>query len=226
MTALSLAQLQKEIGHVFQNKDLIRDALTHSSTGNRRNYERLEFLGDRVLGLVVAQLLYEKFPDEVEGDLARRLAALVQGELLAVMARKLNLGAYVEFSLSERDAGGAENDNILADVFEAVIGALYLEGGLPKCRALIETHWADQLFENTAPPQHPKTELQEWAQGLGLPLPEYEIVGQSGPDHAPVFDVRLRVAGYADVTVQGRSRQAAEREAAQIFMTQLQKKTS
>ena len=140
-----------------------------------------------MLGLSIAELLYERFPAEPEGDLAKRLAALVQGKQLAHIARKINLGDYIDFSDAERSAGGAENDNILADVFESVLGALYLDTGYEKCRALIERLWEDSFYDMKAPPQHPKTALQEWAQGKSLPLPEYKIIKQSGPDHAPVF---------------------------------------
>lgn len=220
MPTLPIEDLEKKIGHSFGDKNFIKDALTHSSTGQAKNYERLEFLGDRVLGLTVAQMLFKKFPDEPEGDLAKRLSALVQGSFLAQIARKINLGAYVEFSEAERQAGGRENENILADVFEAVIGALYLDGGFDKCHDMIEELWAESFFEMKAPPQHPKTTLQEWAQGRSLPLPSYEIVGQSGPDHAPVFDVQLSVEGFDAITAQGNSRQEAEKNAATLFIQQ------
>ena len=222
MAALPIDKLEKAIGHVFKNKDLLQDALTHSSTGNENNYERLEFLGDRVLGLIITEMLFEKFPDETEGDLAKRLAALVQGSMLAVVAKQIDLGAYVVFSPAEREAGGAENVNILADAFEALIGGLYLDAGFDECHDLIEKLWANHLFEMKAPPQHPKTALQEWAQGNGLPLPTYEIAGQSGPDHAPLFDIKLSVQGYKPVTAQGRSRQEAEKEAALAFLIQIE----
>lgn len=211
--------LEIAIGHRFKNKNLLEDALTHSSTGLDKNYERLEFLGDRVLGLIMAELLYSRFPEEREGDLAKRQAALVQGSLLAEIAREIDLGRFVEFSQAEREAGGGENINILADVFEAVIGAMYLDGGFEICRTLVERCWASRLYQMKAPPQHPKTRLQEWAQSRGLPLPIYKIAGQSGPDHAPLFDVALSVAGFDDVVVQGRSRQAAEKLAAEAFIT-------
>ena len=217
-------QLKSYINHDFKDTELLRDALTHSSTGHEKNYERLEFLGDRVLGLIVAELLFEKFSDEAEGDLAKRLAALVQGTFLADRARDINLGSYIDFSEAERQAGGAENDNILADVFEALLGALYLDGGFQKCHDLIERLWDDHFFEMEAPPQHPKTALQEWAQGLGLPLPSYEISDQSGPDHAPVFEVTLCIQGHADIVAQGRSRQEAEKEAAAAFLQKVSDK--
>jgi ribonuclease-3 len=213
-----LENLEKEIGHVFKNRDYLEKAVTHSSTGHDKNYERLEFLGDRVLGLIIAQILYQKFPQEDEGDLAKRLSALVQGVTIARIAAHINLGSYVLFSDAERQAGGAANENILADVFEAVIGALYLDSGFEKCQNLIERLWADNFFEMKAPPRHPKTIVQEWAQGSGLPLPEYKIIGQRGPDHMPEFDVRLVIKGYPEIVAQGGSRQEAEKNAAQKFI--------
>lgn len=225
MTAAPAAKLEKALGHSFQDPGLLRDALTHSSAGNAKNYERLEFLGDRVLGLVISELLYEKFPGEAEGDLAKRLAALVQGSLLAEVAQEINLGAYVIFSDAEAQAGGAKNENILSDVMEAVLGALYLDGGLERCRLLIEGLWAGRLYDMKTPPQHPKTELQEWAQGRGLPLPVYKITAQHGPDHAPVFEIELSVRGYDAVTAQGPTRQDAEKAAAGAFMARIGKKS-
>lgn len=214
----SLAKLEKEFGHVFRNKHYARAALTHASSGNGVNYERLEFLGDRVLGLVIAKFLYDTFPDEAEGDLAKRLAALVRGELLGEIAETIGLGSYIVFSGAEAHAGGAKNANILSDVLEALIGALYLDSGYEKCRKLIERLWADHFFEMKTPPQHPKTALQEWAQGAGLPLPSYKIIKQHGPDHAPVFEIELSVKGYRPVTAQGNSRQEAEKQAALQFL--------
>jgi ribonuclease-3 len=216
----TLEPLQDALGYVFRDGAILASALTHASTGEK-NYERLEFLGDRVLGLVVAETLYEKFPGEVEGDLAKRLAALVRGELLAKIAANLNLGTYISLSTAERSAGGGDNENILADALEALIGAVYLDGGLPPCRKLIATLWDGHFEDMKTPPMHPKTAVQEWAQGRGLPLPEYKISGQSGPDHAPIFAVTLSVPGYDDVTAEGRSRQAAEKEAARIFMEKI-----
>lgn len=210
----ALSGLEKKIGYSFKDQELAQQALTHSSTGGIKNYERLEFLGDRVLGLVIAASLFEKFPEEKEGDLAKRLASLVQGETLALIAAQISLGKHIYFSSSEREAGGAENAHILADVFEALIGAMYLDGGLEPCRIFIEAQWSEIFHTMKKPPQHPKTELQEWAQGKGLPLPSYEITGQSGPDHAPVFEITLNVKGYATITAQGRSRAEAEKNAA------------
>lgn len=213
-----IEELQDEIGYHFKNESLLRTALTHSSTGEQENYERLEFLGDRVLGLVIATLLFKKFPKEQEGDLAKRLASLVQGKTLAELSERISLGDYIFFSNAEAASGGAKNDHILADVFEALIGALYLDGGYEYCANLIQTHWQDVLYTMRRPPQHPKTEVQEWAQGKGLPLPNYEIIAQSGPDHAPTFDVRLSVKGHPPVIAKGNSRADAEKSAARKFM--------
>ena len=220
MSVKPVTELEIRIAHHFQDKDLIRAALTHSSAAAGYNYELLEFLGDRVLGLVIAELLYTRFPKEPEGDLAKRLAALVQGSFLAKISQELELGAYITLSDAEAQAGGAENDNILADIFESLIGALYLDGGFEKCQKLIHKLWADRLDVMKEPPQHPKTQVQEWTQGQGLGLPEYRIVAQSGPDHAPVFDIELRVEGFDPVVAQGKSRQFAEKEAAREFMKQ------
>ncbi|MFP4314083.1 MAG: ribonuclease III [Alphaproteobacteria bacterium] len=214
----SPAELENHIGHEFRDKALLKMALTHSSTGETTNYERIEFLGDRVLGLVVSEILYEKFADEKEGDLAKRLASLVQGSWLAKIAMDINLGEYMSFSESERCSGGGANVNLLADGLEALIGAMYLDAGLPACRDFITRFWGDAFYEMKKPPQHPKTALQEWAQGQGLPLPTYKIINQSGPDHAPVFDIELNVQGYDRLIAQGRSRQIAEKEAAKAFI--------
>ncbi|MCB1721191.1 MAG: ribonuclease III [Rhodospirillales bacterium] len=220
MSVKPITELEARIAHRFQDSALIRVALTHSSAAAGYNYERLEFLGDRVLGLVIAELLYTRFPKEPEGDLAKRLAALVQGSFLAKISQELELGAYITLSDAEAQAGGAENDNILADIFESLIGALYLDGGFEKCQKLIHELWADRLDVMKEPPQHPKTQVQEWTQAQGLGLPEYRIVAQSGPDHAPVFDIELRVEGFDPIVAQGKSRQNAEKEAAREFMKQ------
>ncbi|MFK7840446.1 MAG: ribonuclease III [Bdellovibrionales bacterium] len=218
-----LTALQEQINYTFQNLNLLEIAFTHSSTGAKHNYERLEFLGDRVLGLTVSETLYKKFPNEPEGHLAKRLSALVQGSFLAQIAREMELGQYIVFSDSESASGGADNDNILADVFESMIGALYLDSNYETCRDLICKLWGDRFDTMKKPPQHPKTRLQEWAQSKNLHLPRYEIAAQSGPDHAPVFDISLKIEGYESVTVQGPSRQEAEKRAAQTFIEKHEK---
>ncbi len=142
--------------------------------------------------------------------------------MLAALSVKISLCDYIHFSQAERSPGGCENENILADVFEALIGALYLDAGLEACRTLITELWEEVIHTMKTPPQHPKTALQEWAQGAALPLPEYTIVGQSGPDHAPLFDVELKVKGHPDIVAQGRTRQEAEKEAARTFLEKVQ----
>jgi ribonuclease-3 len=215
-----LSKIYAIIGHTFRDPALPAMALTHASASVNATYERLEFLGDRVLGLVVAQILYEKFPDEAEGALARRLAALVQGRTLADVAREIGLGDFISLSESERNAGGGDNEHILADVMEALLGALYLDAGLGACHAMIEKLWGERFYRMEEPPTHPKTALQEWAQAKGLALPQYKISNQSGPDHAPVFEISLFVGGYEAIKAEGRSRQEAEKRAARLFMEQ------
>ncbi len=219
----SLDLLQQVINHQFRDAGLLVAAMTHASTGTDTNYERLEFLGDRVLSLVMAALLYAHFPEEPEGDLAKRHAALVQGALLAVIAREINLGDYLILSDSERASGGAENENMLADGLEAMFGALYLDAGLAPCAALIEKLWGDRVNKLSAPPQDPKTALQEWAQQRGLPLPLYEVLARSGPDHAPQFTMRVTVQGFTPAQATAGTRRAAEKQSAHILLEELKK---
>lgn len=216
----SVKDIQAAFGLSFHDEALLKTALTHASTAEGFTYERLEFLGDRVLGMAVAETLYIKFPDEPEGDLARRLAALVQGTTLSEIARDNDLGTYISLSESERNAGGGENDHILADVMEAILGALYLDQGFKSCQDFITRLWADRFYNMNRPPQHPKTMVQEWAQSKNLPLPDYTITNQSGPDHAPEFEIQITVEGHPPVSAQGKSRQDAEKAAAKAFIKQ------
>ena len=204
------------LGYEFADPALLRRALLHRSAAPKgdRGYERLEFLGDRVLALVVTDMLMAAFPSENEGALARRLAGLVRRETLADAARGLGLGAFIRLSRSEDDSGGRDNEMILADVCEAVIGALYQDGGLDAARSFVQRHWAGRLAAAIKPPKDAKTALQEWAQGRGLPLPGYRIVSRSGPDHAPEFVVAVEVEGHAPERGAGPSRRLAEQAAA------------
>jgi ribonuclease-3 len=217
-----IAALENKINHSFSDKTFIERALTHSSAGMKYNYERLEFLGDRVLGLTMAHLLFKTFPKEREGDMAKRHAALVQGKTLAIVANKINLGELMVFSEAERAAGGAQNANILADGLEGMLGALYLDAGLDKCAQIIEELWGDLITTMNKPPQDPKTALQEWAQARALTLPQYELVGKEGPDHAPVFEVRVSVEGYPAWKTTGSSRRKAEKDAAAMLLAHLE----
>lgn len=213
-----LDALSARLGHRFDRPALLRQALTHASGVARGrhgdSYERLEFLGDRVLSLVVAELLIEGFPDEREGEIARRHAALVRREALAEVAAGIDLGAAILLSRGEAEAGGHRNPAILADVCEAVIAALYIDGGLECARGFIERHWRPRIDAEARPPMDAKTTLQEWAQGRSLPLPSYRETGRQGPDHGPVFTVEVAVVGQASVRGTGASKREAQQAAA------------
>jgi len=212
-------------GYGFRDQALARLALTHRSAGGRgrtKTYERLEFLGDRVLALVVADLLYDAFPKEDEGALAKRLVALVRRETLAEVALALGLPPLIEMSRGEEDAGGRENPAILADVCEALIGAIYRDGGLSAAQAFIRRNWTDRMASTEKPPKDAKTELQEWAQGRGLELPDYQEVERSGPDHAPVFTIEVVVGDYSPERGEGPTKRAAEQLAAERMLERLE----
>jgi ribonuclease-3 len=230
------------LGHEFARPELLAEALTHPSAlglqrqarrGKRRasrrsaggvargDYERLEFLGDRVLGLVVADLLWRRFPTESEGPLTRRLTNLVRRDALARVADSLGLDRYLLLSPSEAAAGAARNPGILADVLEAVIAAIYLDGGFAAAFGFVERLSAPLILEMDGPPRDPKTSLQEWAQARGLPLPSYELVATSGPDHAPRFTVAVRVKGQGEASATASSKRAAETGAAAALLERL-----
>lgn len=218
--------LESALEHTFRDPNLLRRALTHSSTARNRTErvstnERLEFLGDRVLGLVVARMLFLRFPDEEEGQLARRHAALVRREALARVAEGMGLGEYVVMARSEDDSGGRSNPATLANTCEAVIAALYLDGGLDCAETFITRFWAPLMDEDLSPPKDAKTALQEWAQGHGLPLPTYTQTARSGPDHAPTFTIEVAIEGHAPATASGPSKRAAEQTAAEVLLVQI-----
>lgn len=212
------AKLYLSLGHSFRRPELLDEALTHSSAGAGRDYERLEFLGDRVLGLVVSRLLLQRFPDEKVGQLARRHAALVSEETLARVAERVGLGEFVRLSPGEEQAGGRANAALLADCGEAVIAALYLDGGMEAAERFIALQWTPMMAEAVRPPKDAKTALQEWAQGKGLPLPAYALVERSGPDHDPTFTVAAELRGLPRATASGKSKRAAEQLAAQALL--------
>lgn len=221
-----LERLEGALGHRFADRALLRRALVHTSTGGRRkdSYERLEFLGDRVLGLAVAEMLYETFPDEEEGALAKRYTQLVRGETLARVAQALDLGPHVVLAPSEADAGGRDNPSILSDVCEAVLAALYLDGGLAPAVALVRRFFTPLMAEDLAPPKDAKTTLQEWAQGRGLALPAYREVARSGPAHEPIFEVSVSVEGEPPASASGPSKRVAEQTAAEALLSRLRAK--
>ena len=219
----SLSALAAALGHDFSDPALLQQALVHASASGRvgQANERLEFLGDRVLGLVVADLLFRRFAHEEEGGLARRFAVLVSRESLAQVAGEIGLAAHLRLARGEDDSGGRANPAILADACEAVIAALYLDGGLEPARRFIERAWAELVNQDLCPPQDAKTALQEWAQGQGLKLPAYSIVATAGPPHDPVFTVEVRVEGVAPARAEGRSKRAAEQAAAAVLLERL-----
>ncbi|CCQ73575.1 ribonuclease III [Magnetospira sp. QH-2] len=213
--------LEKAIGHRFSDSALLERALTHSSliSGIGSN-ERLEFLGDRVLGLGVAELLYQRFPDEEEGPLARRFAAVVSQPALADVARLLNLGRHLNLARSEEDGGGRDNPALLSDACEALIAALYLDGGMEVALTFVRRLWAPLIDADLSPPKDAKTALQEWAQGRGKSLPQYREVGRDGPSHAPVFTMEACVEGLGQARANGTSKRAAEQAAAVLLLNQ------
>jgi len=220
-----LSELERSLGHRFTDSGLLAHALTHSGHGHGRSgsidNERLEFLGDRVLGLVIAHLLLERFPNAQEGQLGPRLTALVRREALADAAQSIDLGAFLVLAPADAAAGARLQPKFLADACEAVIAALYLDGGLEAARQFIARTWEKLFNKVMALPIEPKTALQEWAQGHGKPLPLYSVIGSAGRAHAPEFDVRLEVQGLEPVLARGPSKRVAERAAAIILLQRL-----
>ena len=220
----AIAELERGIGYSFSDRDLLERALTHSSVGDGakavRHNERLEFLGDRVLNLVAAERLMALDPDAREGEMSRLMASLVNYHACARAARACGLPEAMRLSASASKVGARDSDAVLGDACEALIAALYIDGGLETARAFFLKFWAEAFARLDEPrSKDPKTQLQEWAQGRGLPLPAYEVVDREGPDHAPCFTVQVVVAGYAPERAQGRSRQDAEKAAAQTMLT-------
>ncbi|MBM3504666.1 MAG: ribonuclease III [Alphaproteobacteria bacterium] len=218
--------LAARIGYRFNDPALLEEALTHSSierrpTNDRRDNDRLEFLGDRVLGLVVAHRLTRADPDADAGALARRFAALVREEALAEVARSLGLGEFLRFSRAEREAGGANKPAILADACEALIGALYLDGGLAVAEAFVERQWSEVMAEATAITKDPKTALQEWAQARGLAPPTYHDISRAGPDHDPLFTVEVEVSGFPRHRGDGANKRRAQQVAAAALLDEI-----
>lgn len=199
---------------------LYHEALTHGSSG-AGDYQRLEFLGDRVLGLVIASELFRRFPKAAEGELSSRLHALASGETCARIAHGLDLSAHVLFGAQAISDGGRQSDNVAADVLEALIGALWLDLGEEAARRFIVARWGPMIEGQVAAPKHPKAALQEWALARKRKPPEYRLVRREGPDHAPRFLVAVAVGKLAEATGEGASKQAAEKAAAAALLDQL-----
>jgi ribonuclease-3 len=222
------AELETRLGYAFADRSRLECALTHSSAGDgaaagKTDNERLEFLGDRVIGLLTAERLIALDPAASEGDLAPRLNALVDRPACADAARRMQLGPALRLSGGETRTGGRDKDRILAGAAEAVMAAVYQDGGLEAARAVYDRFWeaayvALQARGDAPRPKDPKTRLQEWAQSRGRPLPEYRVLGREGPDHAPRFSVEVCVDGYQPIGAEGPSRQLAEKAAATALL--------
>ena len=211
------------LGVAFADMALLDEALTHRSAGDggRRNNQRLEFLGDRVLGLIVAERLMRDFADESEGALAPRLAALVSAASLTEVARSLDIGHHLTMAPGEESNGGRANAGNLADACEALIGALYLDGGQEAARDFVERHWRPLIAAQPEPPKDAKTALQEWSQARKLGLPQYRLVASTGPDHRPTFRIAVTIAGHGGEEGEASGKRAAERAAAERMLARL-----
>lgn len=212
--------ISKTFGQKPANLAPYERALTHGSQA-AENYERLEFLGDRVLGLAIAEWLYERFPAEPEGALSRRLNALVTGAQCADVAREVGVPPLLKLGKQARGDGAADSDNVLGDAMEALIGALYLEFGFTPARDFVRKAWARHIDAHASAPKHPKSALQEWAAANNRRAPDYEVVDRSGPNHAPRFTVKVSIGSFADASAEGTSKQEAETAAAAALLAKL-----
>jgi ribonuclease-3 len=211
--------LEKTLDYHFHNSSLLAEALTHSSLRRKKsNNERLEFLGDRVLGLVIANALFHRFPEAKEGELAARQAHLISREVLSQIGEKLNLGENLQTTKGERAGGSIQNKSLIADACEALIAALYLDGGFEIAENFILTYWSDELKASDTLERDAKSLLQEWAQGHGKPPPIYNVLNQTGPHHAPSFEIGVQVRGFEMVIGKGASKREAEQSAAKALL--------
>ncbi len=216
-----MEELEQILKHHFKDKQLLKKALTHSSVSSnvKNNYERLEFLGDRVLGLSIASLLYRLFPADPEGNLSRRFTGLVCKETVAQMARTLRLGEFMTVA----DEEIRSNENVLCDVCEAVIGAIYIDGGVEDAIKFVDTHWRELIDRNVAPPKDAKTMLQEVAHVKGLGMPVYRVVSREGSEHEPVFHIAVALDGVAEEIGCGHNKKLAEFDAASKMLEKIGK---
>jgi ribonuclease III len=224
---VDVATLEDRLAYHFKDPHLLACALTHVSAaggaaGRSKNYQRLEFLGDRVLGLAIAEMLYTAFPKASEGELSQRLSELVRRDTCADVALAWDVGPYLKLGGGDMQSGGRSSRPILADVCESIIGAVFLDGGYEAAKALVERGFSERMSAEHRLPRDPKTVLQEWAQGRGLPTPTYHLVEQTGPDHAPRFQVEARVGLLEAATGSAATKRAAEQDAAQNLLVREQ----
>jgi ribonuclease-3 len=214
------AFVREKLGHEPKDVHLFEIALTHSSVGGV-SYERLEFLGDRLLGMVIAHALYQRYPDEPEGYLSRRYNALVDRETCAENGREIGLPSMIRLGKQAREDGASQSENVVGDVVEALIGALFLDGGLEAAERFILKTWEPDLSSQRRAPQHPKSALQELAAAKGVKAPVYEVVARTGAHHTPKFTIRVSVPKLGEATAEGTSKQEAETAAAAALLGQL-----
>jgi len=209
-------------GYKFSNPELFKIALTHPSTKGEENYQKFEFLGDRVLGLTMAEYVFRKFPNEAEGDLAKRQVVLVCGDTLAKIGAEQGIGDKLIMSLGEEQTEGRINPSNLEDAMEAIIAAIYLDCNDYKIisNVLLDL-WGERLSAFKEPPQDPKSKLQEYFQANNIALPEYRVVSQIGADHEPVFTMELSVEGFESISIEAKSKKKGERELAELMLKQL-----
>ena len=219
MSADVAAFVRDKLGHEPRDLALFELALTHSSIG-KNSYERLEFLGDRVLGMVIAHALYERYPNEPEGNLSKRYNGLVDGVTCAENGREIGVPQLVRLGRQAREDRASQSDNVVGDVVEALIGALYLDGGIDAAERFILNLWAADLDVQRRAPQHPKSALQELAAARGLNAPVYEVVSRTGAHHAPKFTVRVSVPTLGEATADGSTKQEAETASATALLAQ------
>jgi ribonuclease-3 len=220
MSAELTGFIKDKLGHDPRDLALFERALTHSSVGGD-SYERLEFLGDRVLGMVMAAALFERYPNEPEGNLSKRFNGLVDRETCAENGREIGVPALVKLGKQAREDGANQSDNVIGDVVEALIGALFLDGGLDAAKRFILDLWQPDLSSQRRAPQHPKSALQELAAARGVKAPVYEVVARTGAHHAPRFTVKVAVQQLGEATAEGASKQEAETAAASSLLANL-----
>lgn len=228
---LHMDTISAALGYRFQQPALLEEALTHPScnlqkNGQQYNYQRLEFLGDSVLGLIISDMLLKAFPQESEGALARRKAALVESKALAARMQQWDIASQIRMSAGEEAGGGRQSQSILEDVCEALIGAVYLDGGFGAAYQLIEKNWNGVLHQQVEAPKDAKSALQELVQAKGFPLPEYHLISADGPAHEPYFVVEVRVVGEDSQRGEAPSKRKAEQEAATRMLSVLANKNS